>query len=494
MDSNEYLIQESRMKEIVNSPSVKIGLVGASRPYFSISLAARRLAALMKALERTTLNVHQCSVMVQNETDVLTALRELSGEGCNAAVIYLGNFGPEGPASLFAKRFNGPTMYCGAAEEDKEALAKDRGDALCGLLNTSYNLNLRRARAYIPPMPIGLPEELATEIESFADVARVVIGVRNLKVIAFGPRPHDFFACYAPLQPLMDLGVEVMENSELDLYQAYKKAASRTAEIDTCLRDMKKELGENHGCAELLPRMAQLEVALLDFFEQNLAPDQFGVFANKCWPAFEAEFGFLPCYVNSRLSGRGIPAACEVDLYGAVSQYMMQLAGPCAATLLDINNSVPHDLLPEGTDLKGAEPGDLFMGFHCGNTYSGCMKSSSLNPPGKLEGRIKPGPVTIFRLQSSPDGKLETYVAEGEILDVPPNTYGSSGIVAIPHFARFYRHVLIGKSFPHHAAVGFEKLGKTLFEASGLLGLKEINVPLPPSSSYDRENPFSLHR
>jgi L-fucose isomerase-like protein len=67
-----------------------------------------------------------------------------------------------------------------------------------------------------------------------------------------------------------------------------------------------------------------------------------------------------------------------VDLYGAVSEYIAQLASLEPATLLDINNSCPDDVLPKRADLKGAELADLFMGFHCGNTCSECMKSCSI--------------------------------------------------------------------------------------------------------------------
>jgi len=482
------------MSDMVNTPSVRIGLVGATRPYFSASLSERRLDALAKAIKEADVDLHRCSAIIQSDGDVSAALAELSRENCNAAVVYLGNFGPEGPAGLFAKKFDGPVMYCGAAEEDQEALAKDRGDALCGLLNVSFNLNLRKARAYVPATPIALPNELVQEVAFFESVARIVIGVRNLKILAFGPRPQEFFACYAPLQPLISLGIEVMENSELDLYQEHKRAADKKAAIDACVADMRKELGGDGRNADLFIKMAQLEVALADFFERNITPNQFGVFANKCWPAFQGEFGFLPCYVNSRLSGSGIPIACEVDLCGAVSQYMVQLASDRPATLLDINNSVPADVLPEQADLKGADTQDLFMGFHCGNTYSGCMTNPFLNPPGKIEGQIRPGPITLFRLQASPEGMLKSYVAEGHVLDIPPKTFGSTGIIAIPHFARFYRHVLIAKAFPHHAAVGFQQVGRVLFEALAVLGVEEIHVPLPPSLLYDRENPFHVLR
>ena len=68
-----------------------------------------------------------------------------------------------------------------------------------------------------PPSPVGLADELVEEIAHFRDVARVVLGVRGLKIFSFGPRPHDFYACNAPIAQLYRMGIEVMENSELDL-------------------------------------------------------------------------------------------------------------------------------------------------------------------------------------------------------------------------------------------------------------------------------------
>jgi hypothetical protein len=87
-------------------------------------------------------------------------------------------------------------------------------------------------------------------------------------------------------------------------------------------------------------------------------------------------------------------------------------------------------------------------------------------------------------------GGLASYVAEGQILDLDPRSFGSIGIVAIPNFLRFYRHVLIGGQFPHHTAVSFAHSGAVLFDALKLLGVKEVNVPLPVGVRYPNENPF----
>lgn len=493
-----------------NSPIVKLGIVGVSRDCFPVDLTRARRSKLVEACKACGVEVQPCKTIIESEADIAPVLAELADLGVNAAVVYLGNFGPEGPLSIFADEFGGPVMACGAAEESSDSLMDGRGDAYCGMLNASYNFGLRGVPVYIPQMPVGLPDELAPKIKHFAAVARVVLGVLNLKVFAFGPRPQDFFACNAPIKPLYDLGVEVMENSELDLWVLFNSVDPNDPAIQAIVEEMAAELGAGNTYPDLLPKLARFELALLRFRDEHLGSRSYGVFADKCWPAFEPTFGFVPCYVNSRLASQGIPVACEVDLYGALSEYVCQLASDIPATLLDINNTVPADLLTPGSDLKGARLEDLFMGFHCGNTPSCCMKNCSMRyqlimkrlmeepsaPPditrGTLEGQIRPGPTTFFRLQGGADNVLRSYICEGSILDVDPKSFGGIGVFAIPNFARFYRHVVMGKRFPHHGAVAFDHVGKALFDAVKLLGVEDINVPLPPTMWYPGENPFEL--
>ncbi|MCX6343860.1 MAG: fucose isomerase [Armatimonadetes bacterium] len=495
--------------DLPNAPKVKLAIVGVSRDCFPIELTRTRLGKLSDACKAAGVDVYTCKTIIESENDVMAALAEVGDVGANAAVIYLGNFGPEGPATIFARRFGRPVMFCAAAEESRSTLMGGRGDAYCGMLNASYNIALRNLIAYIPQMPVGLPDELAKKIKHFETVARIVLGVMDVKIVSYGPRPQDFFACNAPIKPLYNLGVEVMENSELELLDIYNAIAENDPEIAPIVKDMTAELGKGNTYPDLLPKLARFELTLTRAFKANLGSRQYGIFANKCWPAFEGDFGFVPCYVNSRLASRGIPVACEVDIYGALSEYMCYLATGIAPTLLDINNTVPVDMLA-GADLKGASPVDLFMGFHCGNTPSCCMKNCAMNyqvimnrlmedptkepdiTRGTLEGQLKPGPTTFFRLQGNAEGELVSYIADGNILDIDPMTFGGIGIFAIPGFARFYRHVLIGKQFPHHGAVAFKTCGKALYDAAALLGVEDINVPLPNTTLYSGENPFEL--
>jgi L-fucose isomerase-like protein len=489
---------------MTNIPRVKAGIVAVSRNCFPMELSEKRRETVMKEAKARGLEIYEAKTIVENENDAVKALKELRDNDVNALVLYLGNFGPEGPETYVVQEFDGPALIMAAAEEG--AGISERGDAYCGLLNCSYNLALRGVSAIIPENPVGLPGDVVTQIEKFMPVARALIGVKKLKIFGFGPRPYDFLACNAPVKPLYDLGVTVMENSELDLFAAYR-ARENDPRIDAVKQDMIKELGAENKYAGILSRLAQYELTLLDFMEKNLGYCEYGIFANKCWPAFQTEFKFVPCYVNSRLAARGIPVACETDIYGALSEYIITLVTGAPATLLDVNNTVPPSYL-EGEDLGKYKPSDLFMGFHCGNTPSCYLREPmmrfqqimrrALEPDrepditrGTLEGDLTAGPVTLFRVQADAEGRLKSYIAQGEVLEMPTRSFGSIGVIAVEEMARFYRHVLIEKRYPHHAGIAFGHAGGALFEAVKALGIGDIGFNQPCGMLYEKENPYA---
>ena len=487
-----------------NIPEVKLGIIAVSRSCFPSSLSEMRRKALVKAYHG---EIYESQVIVQNEVDTLHAVEDVLSHQVNALVVYLGNFGPETPETIIADKFDGPIMYVAAAEGDGN-LINGRGDAYCGLLNASYNLKLRNRRVYIPESPVGNATELAREITKFVPIARAILGLKGLKVIAFGPRPDDFLACNAPIKALYDLGVAVEENSELDLLVAYNKHKD-DPRIPAKIEEMNQELGLKNPYKGVLPRLAQYELTLLDWAQQHKGAREFVCFANKCWPAFQTEFRFVPCYVNSRLAGMGIPVSCEVDIYGALSEYIGMCISGKTTTLLDINNTVPEYIYEK--EIQGKFPYRLrenFMGFHCGNTCSSLLKDPhmgyqlimkrdlepDLEEPditrGTMEGNIKAGKITFYRLQSTAGTQLKAYVAEGEVLDVDCQSFGSIGIFAISEMERFYRHVLIEKNYPHHGAVMFGHYGEAFFEVMKLLGIEDISYNQSASLPYKSENPF----
>ena len=493
-----------------NMPQEKIGIVAVSRDCFPESLSVNRRKALVEAYTKKygSDNIYECPIcIVESEIHKVQALEDIKKAGCNALVVYLGNFGPEISETLLAKHFDGPSMFIAAAEETSAngGLVQGRGDAYCGMLNASYNLKLRNVRAYIPEYPIGTADECADMIHEFAPIARAIIAVRDLKIISFGPRPQNFLACNAPIKQLYNLGVEIEENSELDLFEAYNKHAG-DPRIPDVAKDMAEELGAGNKKPEVLEKLAQYEITLLDWIEAHKGYKKYVTIAGKCWPAFQTQFGFVPCYVNSRLTKMGIPVACEVDIYGALSEFIGTVVSNDTVTLLDINNTVPADIY--GEDIKGKfnyTSNEVFMGFHCGNTASTKLTFCEMRNQmimarslpvevtnGTLEGDIIPGDITFFRLQSTSDAQIRAYIAQGEVLPVATRSFGAIGIFAIPEMDRFYRHVLIEKNYPHHGAVAFGHFGKALYEVFKYLGVPadEINFNQPKGMMYPTENPF----
>lgn len=493
-----------------NIPEVKLGIVAVSRDCFPAALSLTRRKAVVDALHARSFEVYECPIIVEGGIDanVMPAYDDIVRAGVNALVVFLGNFGPEHPEVLLAKKFGGPVMFVAAAEENTAVLSSERGDAYCGMLNAAYNLKLQGVRAYIPEYPVGTAEDCAEMILDFVPVARAMLGLRDLKIITFGPRPADFYACNAPIALLFELGVNIQENSELDLLKTYR-AHANDPRIPAKVAEMEAELGDGNKMPGVLPRLAQYELTLLDWIDANRGSAKYVVLANKCWPAFQTEFGFVPCYVNSRLTAMGYCTACEVDVYGALSEYIGTcLTGECV-TLLDINNSVPADMYAQ--HIKNRFPyrhRETFMGFHCGNTpicrlVSGTMKyqlimnrslENGREPDitrGTLEGDIKPGRITFYRLQGNKDGKLQAYAAEGEVLPVATQSFGGIGVFAIPEMDRFYRHVLIEKGYPHHGAVAFGAMGKPFFSLMKLLGVEDVGFNQPASMLYKSENPFA---
>ena len=257
---------------------------------------------------------------------------------------------------------------------------------------------------------------------------------------------------------------------------------------------------------EILSKLAQYELTLLDWIDEHRGYRKYVAIAGKCWPAFQTQFGFVPCYVNSRLTGMGIPVSCEVDIYGALSEFIGTVVSQDAVTLLDINNSVPADMY--AAEIGGTfdyTHKDTFMAFHCGNTASGKLASCEMKyqkimartlpeevTQGTLEGDIAPGDITFFRLQSTADNVLRGYIAQGEILPVATRSFGSIGVFAIPEMGRFYRHVLIEGNYPHHGAVAFGNYGKALYEVYKYIGVpvEEIGYNQPKGVRYPTENPW----
>ena len=245
------------------------------------------------------------------------------------------------------------------------------------------------------------------------------------------------------------------------MFEAFNKHAG-DERIPGIVKEMEEELGAGNKKPEILSKLAQYELTLKDWVQEHKGYRKYVAIAGKCWPAFQTQFGFVPCYVNSRLTAMGIPVSCEVDIYGALSEFIGYTVSKDVVTLLDINNSVPADIYNE--DIKGKfdyTQKDTFMGFHCGNTAACKLSFHEMRNQmimarslpeevtnGTLEGDIVPGDITFYRLQGTAEGGIRAYIAQGEVLPVATRSFGAIGIFAIPEMGRILQTRINRKELP----------------------------------------------
>ena len=350
-------------------------------------------------------------------------------------------------------------------------------------------------RVSIPANPLVSADGAVAEIRNFIKVCKVSKGISNATIGLFGPRPRDFESCNYNVASLASIGVEVEEMALFDLEETID---ALRAEKSAAAAKLAGELVKIDGVDDMpfAERIALYETAL----EKWRADKKLSAASTQCWSRQESHSKHVPCFINARLTERGFPVACENDAYSLCSELMCQYASDAPVTMLDINHTIPADML-EG--VKGVQKENVVGLFHCGNVPSKYLKQpkvcfqlimSRLVEPGKkpditrgtLEGDIKAGDITLLQIHGSGDG-LRAYICEGEFLDIPSRTFGSVGAAYIPDFMRFYRNCMLGK-FHHHAAVAFKHCGGVLYDALKQLGVKEIYTP--QAALYPAENPF----
>ena len=483
------------------SPDVKLAVVSASRNCFPRELSAQRTERLVAECDRLSLELFlpegDCRIL-ETKDHALEAVRQIKAAGCDAAVLYLGNFSPEIEDAYFVKLLGIPVMVIAAAEESASSLSQNRGDALCGLLSAVLAMRKRGLLKdlHLPRDPVVDAASGARAIARFIRIMRVVKGIRNATLGLFGPRPRDFETCNYNIASINSLGMEVEELGFFDLVNQVNRI-SREEDLSEVMASMSRDLA-NIPSEDFARRLAAYESALM-FFRDEL---RLSGMTTQCWSEQELVLKHVPCFVNARLAARGCPVACENDAYSLSAELLGQYATDQSVTILDINHSIPLDLVPEPA---GYPNQDLVGLFHCGNTDPKRLADPAMKyqlimhrlmepgaepdiTRGTVEGQIAASPTTILQVAGNGDG-MQAYIAQGEFLDLDPRTFGCTGTAHIPGFRRFYRHVLLGR-FHHHAAVAFDHCGGIIFDALQMLGVTDIFTPIVDKPLYPGENPF----
>lgn len=421
--------------------------------------------AQFKAIALTPAETAFGSVETLEDAGKCASLFEAHRREIDGILVTLPNFGDERAVAntLRMASLHVPVLVHAFPDELERMGIQERRDSFCGKISVCNSLrqygipfSLTQKHTVAPSSP-----EFRQDLESFSAVCRIVRGLRGARIGALGARPANFNTMRFSEKLLERHGISV---EPLDLSEAFGQAdcLSDTDEsVRAKLAAIKEYVPVKDVPEPALKKMARFSVVL----DQWIKTQSLVAIAVQCWNSIETYFGIAPCTVMSMLSQGLVPSACEVDVLGALTMYVLQLATGAPSALVDWNNNY------------GNEP-DKAVLFHCSNLPRSFFDAPRMsyqaiaardvgqdNAFGTVEGRIATGPFTFARI-SELYGNLGAYVGEGEFINDPLNSFGGYGVARIAKLQQLLKYIC-ESGFEHHVAVTQGSISRSVTEALG---------------------------
>lgn len=459
-----------------NKERMCFGIIIGTRAYFNSELAKDVRKQLLKTLadegyDYVTLPEDATptgSSSIETREDGLKCaeLFRQNRDRIDGIIVSLPNFGFEIGIinAISVADLNVPVLVQACDDENDKVDLDSRRDAFCGKISVCNNLY----QYGIPFTDTTLhtysiySELLAKDINKFAGICRVVNGLRHARIGAIGARPAGFQTVRASEKLLQKSGITVVPVDLSEILGAARKIEDTDAELLKKLEEIKCYAAVPKEYSDKLVLQAKFGVAVERWIEAN----QIDAVAVQCWDSLEQNYGCAACVTMSMLGEKLLPAACEVDIAGAVSMYALTLAAQGQSALLDWNNNF-------------AEDRNKCVCTHCGNFPKSFVRNDlklgtlgvlgrtlgKVNTFGAVYGKVTKGDFTFFRISTDDTkGAIKAYLGTGEITDDP---YGMDGCIAVTKVNNLQTLMkyICKNGFEHHVAMVRNDVKEILNEA-----------------------------
>lgn len=459
-----------------NKERMCFGIIIGTRAYFNSELAKDVRKQLLKTLADEG---YDYVILPEDATPTGSSSIETREDGLKCAelfrqnrdridgiIVSLPNFGFEIGIinAISVADLNVPVLVQACDDENDKVDLDSRRDAFCGKISVCNNLY----QYGIPFTDTTLhtysiySELLAKDINKFAGICRVVNGLRHARIGAIGARPAGFQTVRASEKLLQKSGITVVPVDLSEILGAARKIEDTDAELLKKLEEIKCYAAVPKEYSDKLVLQAKFGVAVERWIEAN----QIDAVAVQCWDSLEQNYGCAACVTMSMLGEKLLPAACEVDIAGAVSMYALTLAAQGQSALLDWNNNF-------------AEDRNKCVCTHCGNFPKSFVKNDlklgtlgvlgrtlgKVNTFGAVYGKVTKGDFTFFRISTDDTkGAIKAYLGTGEITDDP---YGMDGCIAVTKVNNLQTLMkyICKNGFEHHVAMVRNDVKEILNEA-----------------------------
>jgi L-fucose isomerase-like protein len=465
--------------------TMTFGIVVGNRGFFPDQLAKTGREEILSVLEAAGAKAivlgpedsKYGAVETYAESQKCAALFKKYSEEIDGIIITLPNFGEE-RGIVDAIRLSGlkvPVLVQATPDRADAMTIATRRDSFCGKMSACNNL-----------MQYGIPYSLTTlhteslnspefkaDLEWFSQVCRVVKGLKNLRIGAIGARPTAFNTVRYSERIFETSGITIETLDLSEIFGRINRLKDNDDAAQAKLESIKKYVTTSGIPDAALLKMAKLGAVMDGWMVQANVT----ISAVQCWTSFEEFFGVVPCTIMSMMSDNLIPSACETDVPGTLSMYMLALASGTPSALLDWNNNY------------GNHP-DKCVCFHCSNLPKHFFKDVKMdyqeiiagtvgkeNTFGTCVGRVKAGTMSYARYSTDDrNGVVRGYTGPGKFTDDPLETFGGAGVAEIPQLQKLLRYIC-REGFEHHVAANFSDVSRAIHEAARYMGWQSHHHP-----------------
>ena len=461
---------------------MKIGILALGRPTFDVQYAKERLTASLNYLSSTNHNILGSCELLLDEQDAHNEINILKKEDLDFIIIIQVTFTDSSTILKIATCLEKP-IGIWAFPEPRQS-GRLRLNAFCGLNLASHTLGLNNIPfSWIYENPEKIKEakfeilinsknskrpEKILAIPSLGSKKAKSIKkkIHNLKIGKIGSHPDGFDTCKYNQKKLMGLcGIKV---DEIDIDTFLNNSRNvKSEEIEPTLNKLKKTI----SC---IKEVNQKELILSLKLENSLKKLQeegaYNAFALRCWPEMFTKYGGAICAPASISTENKVPCACEADVYGAVTQLILQEVSGQPVFLTDIVDIDVDD--------------DTGVFWHCGQApISMCNPKikptatihSNRKMPLLFEFPLKEGIVTMMRISQS-FGEQKMVLSKGTMIDRPLPFTGTSGVINFDNDTKEVLNNIISYGLEHHIAITYGDHIELLSELASELKLPILYI------------------
>jgi len=439
------------------------GLIVGTRNIFNTKLASAARKQILEQMDKwgysyvilrseetptgvieTVEDARKCAKLFRNNYDDIDGI-----------IVVLPNFSDELGIvnTLSMSKLNVPVLVQACDDDNDKVDVNSRRDAFCGKLsvcNNLYQYGIPFTDTTYHTYPLESPLFKA-DVDKFAAICRIIGGLKGARIGAIGARPGAFRTMRSSEKILQASNITVVPVDLSEILDAARSMDDEAKDVKAMIKRIR-----NYGnidsqiASSQIARQAKFGVAV----ENWIAENNIDASAIQCWNSIQNTYGCASCVTMSMMSEMLMPSACEVDITGAISMYILALASGVPAALLDWNNNFSDDR-------------DTCVCTHCSNFPKSFIGKEptigtldllgtvvgSENSFGAVKGKVSPGPLTYYRLSTDdPKGIVKSYLGEGDVIDETYNMDGGIAVTKIPDLQKLMKYIC-KNGFEHHVAM-----------------------------------------